>query len=70
MKHSYHFLRYDPHGIKNKLYRFIDKLHPRSIKDFYPITYSYKLDKNDYYLNLCNFLFKDFNIVNRFNVSV
>ena len=54
MKHSYHFLRYDPHEIKNKLYRFIDKLHPRSIKDFYPITYSYKLNKNDYYLNLCN----------------
>ena len=54
MKHSYHFLRYDPHGIKNKLYRFIDKIHSRSIKDFYPITYSYELNKNDYYLNLCN----------------
>lgn len=54
MKHSYHFLRYDPHGIKNKLYRFIDRIHSRSIKDFYPITYSYELNKNDYYLNLCN----------------
>lgn len=54
MKHSYHFLRYDPYGIKNKLYKFFDKIHPRSIKDFYPITYSYKLDKNNYYLNLQN----------------
>ena len=52
MKHSYRLLRYDPFGIKTFIYKFFDKLHPRSIKDFYPVSYSYKLNNNDYYLNL------------------
>ena len=52
MKYSYRLLRYDPFGIKTFIYKLFDKLHPKSIKDFYPVSYSYKLNNNDYYLNL------------------
>lgn len=52
MSHSYRLLRYDPFKIKSKIYKLFDKLHPRSIKDFYPVSYNYKLNNNDYYLNL------------------
>lgn len=54
MKHLYKLLRYDPHGIKKKIYKFIDIFLPKSIKKLYPISYYYKLDNDIYYLNLHN----------------
>lgn len=52
MKISYRILRYDPFKIKKSTYKIIDKILPKSVKRLSPISYSYKLDKNNYYLNL------------------
>ena len=52
MKHEYALLRYDPHKIKMKMYRIVDKILPKTTRKMYPISYAYNLDKNEYYLNL------------------
>lgn len=51
MKTLYGLMRYDSHGIKKKIYMFIDKLSGKKIKKAYPISYYYILNNNDYYLN-------------------
>ena len=52
MKHEYALLRYDPHKIKMKMYRLTDKILPKTVRRFYPISYAYDLNRNEYYLNL------------------
>lgn len=52
MKILYHFMRYDPLKIKYRIYSLFDKIMPKGIKKATPITYSVKLNNNEYYLNL------------------
>ena len=52
MKIMYRLFRYDPIGYKKDIYKFIDIFLPKSVKKLYTNSYIYKLDKNDYYLNL------------------
>ena len=52
MKFLYMLLRYDPHKIKKKLYIFFDKIKPKKMENFSPISYAYNLDNNDNNLNL------------------
>lgn len=52
MKYLYRILRYDPFNIKINIYKILDRFHTKKSKDFYPISYSYKLNNNSYYLNL------------------
>ena len=56
MKISYRLLRYDPHKIKKKIYKKVDKILPKSIKKTAPISFAYDLNDKDsnYYLNLDN----------------
>ncbi len=52
MKILYRICRYDPIGIKKNIYKFIDKITTNKIIKLYPVSYAYKLDNNNYYLNL------------------
>lgn len=51
MKILYWLMRYDPYGIKMKIYRLIDRVSGKKAKRFYPISYAFKLNNNEYYLN-------------------
>lgn len=52
MKRMYRICRYDPYGIKLKIYKFIDVFTSKKIKKLYPVSYAQKLNNDDYYLNL------------------
>ena len=54
MKIIYRLFRYDPIGYKKNIYKFSDVFLPKNIKKTYTNSYSYKLNKNNYYLNLNN----------------
>ncbi len=51
MKFAYNYARYDKHGFKKLMYKFID-LNPLNITRTKYLSYHFDLDNNDYYLNL------------------
>ena len=54
MKIIYGILRYDPYKLKKKLYTKIDKITKKNAKKYSHTSYAYKLNRNNYYLNLNN----------------
>ena len=52
MKIIYKLFRYDPFKIKKSIYKFIDKFTFKKTIKLYTNSYAFKLDNNDYYLNL------------------
>lgn len=52
MKIHYRLLRYDSFKIKKCIYKFIDLFLPKRVPKLYTNSYAFKLNRNDYYLNL------------------
>lgn len=52
MHYLYPLLRNDKYGIKKKIYRIVDKITPKYSYKFSPISFAYKPNEKDYYLNL------------------
>ncbi len=46
------FYRYDPYGIKKRLYQIVDTISPRYFVKKTPLSYNMNLDKYTHYLNL------------------
>ncbi len=52
MKNFFHFLRYDPTGLKRKFYNFANIFASRLFRDVRYLSYNFPLDNDNFYLNL------------------